>query len=84
MASDDMLMRKVRQVCNARGVTVVAYAGYRRFALQMDKTRKRVSGHDLELVTSALVERYVKLGLDRIVLSAIAHEVFNVRVPKRE
>jgi hypothetical protein len=84
MPIEDIKLRKVRQVCNARGVTVVAYAGYRRFALQVDRTRKRVSGQDLELVVGALVERYVKLGMDRTVLVAIAFEVFNVRVPSRE
>jgi hypothetical protein len=81
MAGDDMLMRKVRQVCVARGVGVISLSGYRSFALQVDKTRRQVSGLDLELVAGALVARYVKLGLDRRVLEAIAHDVFNLNVP---
>ena len=84
MATQDILLRKVRQVCNARGVTVVAYTGYRRFALQVDKTRKRVSGHDLQLVVGVLVARYVKQGLDPKVLRDIAYLVFNVSLPNRE
>ena len=84
MTGDDVLMRKVKQVCNARGVTVVAYTGYRRFALQVDKTRKRVSGHDLQLVVGVLVARYVKQGLDPKVLRDIAYLVFNVSLPNRE
>lgn len=84
MATGDVLLRKVRLVCSARGVSVIAVSGYRSFALQVQKTRKRVSGHDLELVAGALVARYVKLGLDRKVLQAIARDVFNVNVPDRE
>ena len=83
MAFDDSLGRRVKQVCVSRGVTVVALSGYRSFALQVDKTRKRVSGHDLQLVTSALVTRYVKLGLDQKVLRDIAYLVFNVSLPNR-
>jgi hypothetical protein len=71
----------VKQVCVSRGVSVVSLCGYRSFALQVDKTRKRVSGHDLRLVVNALVERYVKLGLERKVLEAIRTDVFNVSAP---
>jgi hypothetical protein len=84
VAGADVLMRKVKQVCVAHGVSVIALSGYRSFALQVDKTRKRVSGHDLELVVGALVERYVKLGLNRKVLTDVAYRVFTVRVPSRE
>jgi hypothetical protein len=73
-----VLGRKVKQVCVSRGVSEVSLSGYRSFALQVDKTRKRVSGHDLELVVGALAARYVKLGLDRNVLAEIARSVFNV------
>jgi len=78
VAFDDALGRRVKQVCVSRGVSVVSLSGYRSFALQVDKTRKRVSGHDLELVVGALAARYVRLGLDRKVLSEIARSVFNV------
>jgi hypothetical protein len=81
VAFDDVLGRRVKQVCVSRGVSVIALSGFRGFALQVDKTRKRVSGHDLELVVGALVTRYAKLGLDRNVLAEIAHSVFNVVVP---
>ncbi len=84
MPFEDIKLRKVRQVCNARGVSLVAFSGYRRFALQVDKTRKRVSGQNLVIVTGALVARYVKQGLDQEVLKAIAYEVFNVWVPEPE
>ncbi len=84
MAFDDVLGKRVKQVCVSRGVSVVTLSGYRRFALQVDKTRKRVSGHDLQLVTHALVARYVKQGLDPKVLRDIAYLVFNVSLPNRE
>ncbi|MBN2465712.1 hypothetical protein JXD38_08860 [candidate division WOR-3 bacterium] len=84
MVSDDVLMRKVKQVCVAHGASAISLNGYRSFALQVDKTRKQVSGHDLELVAGALVERYVKLGLDGKALRDIVYKVFNVRVPNHE
>jgi hypothetical protein len=81
MAADDVLGRRVKQVCVSHGVRVLTLSGYRSFALQVDKTRRRVSGRDLELIVGALVGRYVKLGLERKVLADIAYHVFNVRVP---
>jgi hypothetical protein len=84
MAFDERLRRRVRMVCNRHGVSLGAFASYNSFALQVDKTRKQVHGHDLEIVIGALVERNVRMGLDREVLKAIAYEVFNVRVPNRE
>jgi hypothetical protein len=81
MIGDDALMRKVKQLCSSRGVSVVYLSGYRSFALQVEKTRKRGSGHDLTLVVGALVTHYAKLGLDRKVLAEIAYNVFNVVVP---
>ena len=84
MTFDDALGKRVKQVCVSRGVSVVTLSGYRRFALQVDKTRKRVSGHDLQLVVGVLVARYVKQGLDQKVLRDIAYLVFNVSLPNRE
>ena len=84
MTFDDALGKRVKQVCVSRGVSVVTLSGYRRFALQVDKTRKRVSGHDLQLVVGVLVTRYVKQGLDPKVLRDIAYLVFNVSLPNRE
>ena len=83
MASDEVFGRMVKQVCMSHGVSVLTLSGYRSFALQVDKTRKRVGGKDLELVVGALVGRYEKLGLERKVLEAIAVHVFSVRVPAR-
>lgn len=82
MAFDDVLGRQVKQVCTGHGVSVVTLSGYRTFALQVDKTRKHAQGRDLALVVGALVGRYVKLGLERKVLEAIALNVFNVAVTK--
>jgi hypothetical protein len=84
MAFDENLRRRVRMVCNRHGVSLAAFANYNGFALQVDKTRKQVRGHDLEIVIGALVEHYVKLGLEEMVLRDIAFLVFNVRVPNRE
>ncbi len=84
MAFDEMLRRRVKSVCYAQGVSVTAVSGYCSFALQVEKTRKRVKGRDLELVVGALVTRYVGLGLRRKVLEAIARNLFNVNVPNRE
>ena len=60
---------------------MTAVSGYCNFALQVEKTRKRVRGRDLELVVGALVTRYVGLGLERKVLEAIRTQVFGVRAP---
>ncbi len=81
MAFDESLRRRVKSVCCARGVSVTAVSGYYSFALQVDKTRKRAKGNDLAVVVAALVERYVKLGLDRKVLEAIRHDVFSIGPP---
>ena len=73
---------RVKQVCNSSGVSVIAYGGYRSFALQVDKSRKHAGGNDLVLVVNALVERYEKLGLKREVLWSIAKNIFNVCPPQ--
>ena len=78
MASDSYIRLSVRQVCNHHGVSVVAVTGYQNFARQVEKTRKQVMGRDLELVVGALIQHYVKLGLERKVLEDIALTVFNV------
>ena len=78
MAFDENLRRRVKTVCFANGVSPIAVSGYCNFALQVEKTRKRVQGLDLAVVVAALVERYVKLGLERKVLEAIAFTVFNI------
>ena len=78
MGFDEKLRRRVKPVCFRHGVSVTAISGYCSFALQVDKTRKRVSGRDLQLVVGALIERYVALGLERKVLGDIASTVFNV------
>ena len=54
---------------------------YWNFAQQVEKTRKRVQGYDLAVVVAALVERYVKLGLEREVLEAIRFNVFTIGAP---
>ena len=84
MAFDEKLRRRVKSLCFTRGVSVTAVSGYCSFALQVEKTRKRVRGRDLELVVGALVTRYVGLGLERKVLEGIAFTVFNVSPPKPE
>ena len=81
MAFDEKLRRRVKSVCYAHGVSVTAVSGYCSFALQVEKTRKRVKGRDLQLVVGALATRYVGLGLEWKVLEAIALSVFNVTVP---
>jgi hypothetical protein len=80
MSFDDVLGRKVKQVCVSHGVSVVELSGFRSFALQLDKTRKRVSGHDFEVVACAVAEHCSKMGMRRDVLAAIAYDVFNVRI----
>lgn len=81
MAFDENIRRRVKAVCFAHGVSVIAVSGYYNFTLQVEKTRKRVQGDDLAVVVAALVERYVKLGLERKVLEAIRTQVFGVRAP---
>jgi hypothetical protein len=82
MISNDDLLRMVKQECFSHGVSVITLHAYRNFALQVEKTRKGLGGNELAVVVAALVERYVKLGLDRRVLEDIAYNVFNVRPPK--
>jgi len=81
MTFDPILARMVKQVCTGHGVSIITLSSYRTFARQVDKTRKHASGSDLYVVVAALVERYVKLGLERKVLTDIAFHVFNVAVP---
>jgi|WetSurMetagenome_2_1015567.scaffolds.fasta_scaffold30746_2 hypothetical protein len=78
MSFDEKLRRRVRSLCVTHGVSATAVSGYCSFALQVEKTRKRVRGRDLELLVGALVTRYVGLGLERKLLEAIASRVFNV------
>jgi hypothetical protein len=40
-----------------------------------------VSGEELRLYVAALIERYVKLGLERKVLADIRHNVFTIGPP---
>jgi hypothetical protein len=84
MAFDEMLRRRVKSLCFTHGVSVTAVSGYCSFALQVEKTRKRVRGSDLQRVVGALATRYVGLGLERKVLEAIARNLFNVNVPNHE
>lgn len=81
MAFDEKLRRRVKSVCCRHGASVTSVSGYCSFALQIEKTRKRVQGNDLAVVVAALVERYVKLGLERKLLEAIRHEVFSIDKP---
>jgi len=60
---------------------LIILGAYRSFALQVDKTKKRVGGRDLQFVVSALVGRYEAQGLEREVLEDIAWSVFNVAPP---
>jgi hypothetical protein len=81
MAFDKTLHRRVKAVCCAHGAGVVLMKGYCNFALQVEKTRKRVQGRDLAVIVAALVERYVKLGPEREVLEAIRFNVFTIIAP---
>jgi hypothetical protein len=81
MVSNENLRRRVKSLCCRHGVSVTAISGYCNFALQVEKTRKRVRGRDLELVVGALVTRYVGLGLERRVLEDVAFGVFGVARP---
>ena len=71
----------MKVVCCAHGAGVVQMKGYWNFAQQVEKTRKRVQGYDLAVVVAALVERYVKLGLERDVLESIRFNVFTSSAP---
>jgi hypothetical protein len=81
MAFDEKPGRLVKQACISHGVSVITLGAYRSFALQVEKTSKRVRGHDLQLVVGALVRRYVALGPERAVLEDIAWSIFNVPPP---
>jgi hypothetical protein len=81
MAFDKKLRRRVKAVCCKHGAPITAVSGYCNFAMQIGKTRNRVQGDDLVIVVAALVERYVKLGLERKVLDAIRSEVFSIGAP---
>ena len=59
----------------------MAIAGYWNFAQQVDKGRRKLRGEELRLYAAALIERYVKLGLDRKVLADIRHNVFTIGPP---
>jgi len=81
MAFDEKLRRRVKTVCCMHGVGVLRMKDYWNFAQQVEKTRKRVRGNDLAVVVAALVERYVKLGLEQKVLEAIRFDVFTISPP---
>jgi len=81
MAFDQALRLRVRTVCCKHGVSVSAMAGYWNFAQQMDKGRRKLHGEELRLYAAALIERYVKLGLERKVLADIRHNVFTIGPP---
>jgi hypothetical protein len=86
MAFDESLRLRVRTVCCAHEVSVLAMAGYWSFAQQVDKGRRKLYGlgDDLRLYVGALVERYVKLGLERKVLADIRYSVFSIGPPDAE
>ena len=81
MAFDATLHLRVRTVCCTHGVSVSAMAGYWNFAQQVDKGRRKLRGVELRLYAAALIERYVKLGLERKVLADIRHNVFTISAP---
>jgi len=81
MADDKILRLRVRAVCCTHGVSVSAMMGYWNFAQQVDKGRRKLHGEELRLYAAALVERYVKLGLERKVLEDIQHNVFSIGPP---
>jgi hypothetical protein len=56
-------------------------AGYWNFAQQVDKGRRKLHGNESRLYTAALVERYVKLGLEWKVLEDIRFNVFSIGPP---
>jgi hypothetical protein len=62
-------------------VRVTTLAGYWNFAQQVDKGRRKLAGEELRLYVAALIERYVKLGLERKVLADIRHNVFTIGPP---
>ena len=86
MAFDKTPRQRVKTVCCTHGVSVTAMAGYWSFAQQVDKGRRKLYGHgeDLRLYAAALIERYVKLGLERKVLEDIRYNVFSIGPPAAE
>jgi hypothetical protein len=84
MTDDNLTLRlRVRTECCAHGVSVTALAGYWSFAQQVDKGRRKLygQGEELRLYVAALIERYVKLGLERKVLADIRYNVFSIGAP---
>ena len=81
MAYNRELHLRVRTVCCTHGVSVSALAGYWNFAQQVDKGRRKLHGEELRLYAAALIERYVKLGLERKVLADIRYNVFSISPP---
>ncbi len=84
MAFDNALRLRVRVVCCTHGVSVTAMAGYWNFAQQVDKGRRKLRGQELRLYAAALIERYVKLGLERKVLEDVRFNVFTIGPPAAE
>jgi hypothetical protein len=84
MAFDESLRLCVRTVCCAHEVSVLAMAGYWSFAQQADKGRRKLYGRGDEprLYATALIERYVKLGLERKVLADMRYNVFSTGAPE--
>jgi hypothetical protein len=82
VASDKALRLRVRTVCCKHGVSVLQVNNYWNFAQQVDKGRRKLHGEELRLYAAALVERYVKLGLERKVLADIRHNVFTIGPPE--
>jgi hypothetical protein len=82
MAFDKALQLRVRTECCRHGVRATTLAGYWNFAQQVDKGRRKLHGEDLRLYVAALIERYVKLGLERKVLADIRHNVFTISPPE--
>jgi len=81
MAFDKTLRLRVRFECCRHGVRETTLAGYWNFAQQVEKGRLKLHGVDLRLYVAALIERYVRLGLERKVLADIRHNVFTIAAP---
>jgi hypothetical protein len=83
MSDNRQLHLRVRTVCCVHGVPVISLQSYWNFAQQVDKGKRNLRGKDLDDYAGVLVERYVKLGLDRRVLASIRYNVFSIGVPGR-
>ncbi len=73
---------RVRQVLNEAGVVTILYPFYLNFGREVFARRLRFAGQSLRIEVDVLLEKWVRRGLDRQVLTRIRDGVFTLTEPE--